>query len=383
MTHPRITATIFGLGLVSACNGDITVDSGTAGLSAGETPATSPGSSGPTPDTTETTAPTSGASSTTGLTATATGTGTGTSTGEASDTGDGAKLDLGADTEGFADCQDAPDLILLLVGSEVWSFDPIAVEFKKLYSVACPEILGDITGFSVARDGSVWLLSLEPIDPDLLPERPMQLTRFEPDTQQCSVELYAPVVGGNSSYDCGDIAFVSQIDDPAVERLFFHSCTGGSFAIGPDGLGATFRVDPKGAPPSFEFLQADGYTSAPLTGTGDGRIYAITGAGEDPSSARFLELDQEGALVTTTPVPALKIGENGPQLALAFYGGDLYTFGVPADSTLLVTRYDLDDDDQNGVNEIEAIPAAAMPPFTPYMLVAAASPTCIPLVPPV
>ncbi len=375
-TNPAMTrirgAAIFGFTL-AACTGEIVV---------GETAGSTTGMAGGTGSTGQ---PTTGGDSTGGSSGGGPTTGGGAtgSTGEPATggTSGGVKLDVGVETGGDEACVGAPDLIFLLVGQGVWSFDPLNVVFDKVVDVACPEVLGDYTSFSVARDGSIWLLSLEPIDPDLLPERPMQVTRFDPDTQLCEVVLYAPVVGPNISYDCGDVAFVSEVGDPAAERLFFHSCTAGGYNIAP-GAGGLLRLDPKEMPPAFTFLATDDYTTAPLAGTGDGRIYAISGSGEDPLSARFVQIDQDGAPVETIPVPDLKIGEFGPQMALAFYGGDLYTFGVPLEGQLLVTRYDLDDDDGDGVHQIEAIEAAADPPFNPLMLTAAASPTCIPLTPP-
>lgn len=369
------SAAIFGFTL-AACTGEIVVGE-SAGSTSGMTGGT--GSTGQPTTGGEATGGSSGGGATTG----GGGTGSTGGTGEATSGGSsgGIKLDVGVETGGDEACVGAPDLIFLLVGKEVWSFDPINVVFEKITDVACPEVLGDYTSFSVARDGSIWLLSLEPIDPDLLPERPMQVTRLDPDTQQCEVVLYAPVVGPNLSYDCGDVAFVSELDDPAAERLFFHSCTAGGFVVVP-GAGGVLRLDPKEMPPKFTFLATDDYTTAPLAGTGDGRIYAVSGSGEDPLSARFIQIGQDGAPVETIPVPDLKLGDFGPQLALAFYGGDLYTFGVPQGGQLLVTRYDLDDDDGDGIHQITPIEAAAKPPFNQLGLVAAASPTCIPLTPP-
>lgn len=88
-----------------------------------------------------------------------------------------------------------------------------------------------------------------------------------------------------------------------------------------------------------------------------------------------------GALSSTTIVPDLDIGEFGAYIALAFYAGDLSTFGAFFDGVavaVVIRRYDLDDDDGNGMNDVTMVD----PPLDlPAGIIAAASPTCIPLTP--
>ena len=52
-----------------------------------------------------------------------------------------------------------------------------------------------------------------------------------------------------------------------------------------------------------------------------------------------------------------------------------------ADLELLITRFDLDDDDGNGLHDIEPLVPALPLPFLSWIVMAAASPTCIPVGP--
>ena len=149
-TNPAMTrirgAAIFGFTL-AACTGEIVV---------GETAGSTTGMAGGTGSTGQ---PTTGGDSTGGSSGGGPTTGGGAtgSTGEPATggTSGGVKLDVGVETGGDEACVGAPDLIFLLVGQGVWSFDPLNVVFDKVVDVACPEVLGDYTSFSVARDGSI------------------------------------------------------------------------------------------------------------------------------------------------------------------------------------------------------------------------------------
>jgi hypothetical protein len=304
---------------------------------------------------------------------------------------DGApKLDVSADTESVpADCSndDAPDLVYVMIDgvpNQIWSYDPVANHFEWFATVLCGEFHGAVTGFSIERGGDILVLSREPVDPEMLSEPAMQLTRVEPDGVGCEVEYYGLLegdfLGWPTTVDCADLAFVSDPDDPDDERLFTHSCTGGGFGISP-GVGTMHRADLHVTEPSFEFLAVDDYSSVALAGTGDGRLYGVGGDQEQPGIGHILEYDQEsGALLSTTVVPDLDIGEYGTSIALAFYGGDLFTFGKVFDGEvrLVIRRYDLDDDDGDGEHQVTVIEPEGEPPSGIF---AATSPTCIPLGP--
>lgn len=302
--------------------------------------------------------------------------------------GEGPLLDVGsAETGTVLECdEDAPKLIhVLTVGDEIWTFDPITVTYEFVTAVDCPQIEGYPTGFAIDRDGVITVLSAEPFVPDFDNYPPMKLTRFSPGDVDCEEVFYGAIEQNGTSLDCADLSLVSMIDDPDHERLFAHACTGGGFVILPGGgPGSLFRLDPADAEPDFALLGTDDYTSVPLAGTGDGRLFGVSGDQSLPGSTRFVEYDQDtGAIVATTPVPEIDLGDAGAYFALAFYGGDLYTFGLDTDDGNVMTvvhRYDWDDDDGNGEHEVTPLPEAANHPFAGG-LIAAASPTCIPLTP--
>lgn len=303
-----------------------------------------------------------------------------------SDTGATPLLDVGSDETGGVpvDCIDAPDLIHVLAGDQgqIWSFDPESLAFELVTTLACPELADavSIDSFSIDRNADVWVLSRHPEDPMVGPAWPMQVTRFVPASGACEVIWYGALP---ESTDCVDVAFASSLDDANHERLFMHACTGGGFTILPDASPRLFRLDPEDAVPTPAAIGVDGFTTAPIAGTGDGRLYALAADGETPGSTIVVEYDQDsGAILSTLPAPDVDLGINAGQLALAFYGGDLIVFGITLDASndvqLMITRYDLDDDDGNGEHDTEPLQPALPLPFLSWTLVAAASPTCIP-----
>lgn len=294
-------------------------------------------------------------------------------------------LDVGPETGGVEGCaSEAPDVIFVMrptTPTEIWSYDPVTNAFDPFITVDCNEVQGDYTGFTLDRDGHVLLLSREPEDPVVLPYPAMQLTRFDPSSGACDVVYYGELANGPFGVDCADLALVSQPGDPEHERLFAHACTGGGFTEVPGaGLGTLHRLDPTDQDPSFDLLDADDYTSVALAGTGDGRLYGVGGSQELPGVGQIIEYDQEtGAVLSNETVPDLDIGDQGAYIALAFYGGDLYTFGLDtSDFSLQIRQYDLDDDDADGQHEVTVIDT---PASSPGGVIAAASPTCIPLTP--
>jgi len=304
----------------------------------------------------------------------------------ASEGGEGPLLDVGsAETGGeVASCdRDAPNLIHVLnTNNEIWTFDPITVTYAFVTAVDCPQIEGTPTGFAIDRNGLITVLSAEPFVPDFDNHSPMRLTRFAPGDVDCE-EIYYGALGVDDDgfgLDCADLSLVSRVDDPDDERLFAHACTAGGFAFSK-GAGKLLRLDPDDADPAFALLSFTEYTSAPLAGTGDGRLFGVSGDPEVSNSIHFLEFDQDtGALVATTPVSEINLGGAGNYFALAFYGGDLYTFGLDDVVGTVVHQYDWDDDDGNGEHEVTLIPDPVNPPFSGGIF-AAASPTCIPLTP--
>jgi hypothetical protein len=360
----------------SACSDPPASDDGTT------TAPASDDTSSATPPSTSTAA--DGGSSSSGSTG-GTSSSSGSSEGSSSSGGPPVLLDVGPETGGVEGCAtDAPDVIFVMLPTtptEIWSYDPVRNEFDPFTTVECDEVEGYYTGFGLERDGHVVLLSLEPEDPAVLPYPAMQLTRVDPTSGACEVVYYGAMANGPFGVDCADLAFVSQPGDAEHERLFAHACTGGGFTVVPgSGIGPLFRTDLADMDPAFDLLDADDYTSVALAGTGDGRLYGVGGDQKLPGVAQIIEYDQDdGAILSSETVPALDIGDQGAYIALAFYAGDLYTFGLDtSDFSLTIRRYDLDDDDGNGVHDVTEIET---PASAPGGVIAAASPTCIPLTP--
>ena len=294
-------------------------------------------------------------------------------------------LDVGTETGGVETCAaDAPDLIFVMPPStptEIWTYDPIVNEFAPFATVEC-EIQGYYTGFALDRDGDILLMSAD-WNGIAFPDPTMQLTRFDPDSGACEVELVGTLMNAFpwGSVDCADLAMVSYPGFPDHERLFAHSCIGGGFTVVP-GAGGLFRADLDDEDPVFDYLDSDDYTSVAIAGTGDGRLYGVGGDQKVPGVAQIIEYDQEtGAIISSETVPDLDIGNQGAYIALAFYGGDLYTFGL-RDFAMVIHRYDLDDDDGNGEHDVTELPDPPSADWAgPAGVIAAASPTCIPLTP--
>lgn len=295
--------------------------------------------------------------------------------------GDGPKLDVASDETGTTldDCEeDAPDLIHVLTShDEIWTFDPIEVQFELFTTVPCPEA-DQISGFAIDRNNRITLLSYEPSLPSPGGSQMMRVSQMDPGDAACDVIFEGPIAEGDASIDCGDIALVAG--EAVDETLYASACTGGGFTISP-GAGTVWRTELSDIAGGFDLLAQNDYTSVPLAGTGDGRLFGVSGDQDTPDSTVILELDPEtGVVLATTPVPEIDIGAGGVYFALAFYGGDLYTFGRGDGGVTLIHRYDWDDDDGDGDADVTALTEAENPPFAGGIF-AAASPTCIPLGP--
>jgi hypothetical protein len=291
---------------------------------------------------------------------------------------DGPVLDVGAGETGGepVECDEqAPSTIHVLnADHEIWSYAPELETWELVTGIPCAQIMGSPTGFAIERSGRVLLLTAEPFDPQFGGDPALMLTAFMPGAAVCET-LYYGALG--SGIDCADLATVSDPADPTHDLTWAHSCTGGGFTLATVPQGGVARLDTADDEPSFSLLAQDLYTSVALAGTGDARLFGISGDQEQPGSTVILEFDHDtGMIAATTPLPEVEIGAYGFYFALAFYGGDLYTFGRDAAGTK-VYRVDWDDTEDEHVVEV---PAAQAHPFAAG-IVAAASPTCIPLTP--
>ena len=196
---------------------------------------------------------------------------------------------------------------------EIWRFDPSNLEMTFVVGPVC----GGEIPFSMAVDihGVAWI--------NMLASRSVQtLDLLDPGPCEAS-----PYVRTNPDFGLFGMSFASRNDVDACADLYVMSYSGdGDFDEGPD-LGKLGVIDPDSG--ELSELAAVDFDGGELTGTGDGRLFAI--AGNNP--LKLVEYDKEtGALISTTPLDGV---EKTNASATAFFGGDLYIFveAVPAGCT--------------------------------------------------
>jgi hypothetical protein len=114
------------------------------------------------------------------------------------------------------------------------------------------------------------------------------------------------------------LSFASRSETDFCADLYVHTYDGmGPFEEGPD-LGQLGVIDPvSGDLTPFASIDYDG---GELSGTGDGRLYAL--AGNDP--VKLIEYDRTtGGVIETIPIDGFNKTNAS---AMAFFGGDLYLF---------------------------------------------------------
>jgi hypothetical protein len=217
------------------------------------------------------------------------------------------------------DCPDAGSTLIYIIGSqnELYSFYPPTLGFTKIGTVACPDSSGPFSmavdrqgiAYSIFSDGSLFQISTA--------NAACKATTYVPNQLGWSTfgMGYASVPDGG--VDGGDQLFVIEVD--------FNQPSLGLGTINT----STFALSDVGA------FQPDLTPECELTGTGDGRLFALclsTNSGStlaqiDPVSAKVLGEDQ------------LTTGGGQEALAFAFWGGDFWIFTSPGSQTN-VTRYD-------------------------------------------
>lgn len=205
------------------------------------------------------------------------------------------------------DCQAGPHgaaIYVMSSQSEIYSYNPVNNEFTFLAVVNCP---AGSRPFSMAVDenGVAWILFVETRDLN-------------------AVDLNDPTV-------CFDPGFVPSLTDfqyfgmtfsaeegAACTSLYAHSYSGvGPFSEGPDlGLLGVFDEQSR----RITTITAIDYDGGELAGTGDGRLFAFSGA--DP--AKLVEYDKSDGTVIDTL--ALTGFSKTNASAFALFAGDVYFF---------------------------------------------------------
>ncbi len=225
-------------------------------------------------------------------------------------------IDVNIDVPIFSECPDAGATLIYVITSqnELFSFYPPTLGFTKIGNITCKSTstpfsmavdrLG--TAYSVFSDGNLFQISTANAACKSTPYVPAQLgwTNFG--------------MGYTADSDGGETLYVVEVD----------------FQTPSKGLG---DIDTQ----SFKLNFVGNFQPAltpecELTGTGDGRLFALC----LPNSGTGSTLAQiDPATANVIAANSLKVGGNNEALAFAFWGGDFWIFTSPNGPTT-VTRYD-------------------------------------------
>lgn len=297
---------------------------------------------------------------------------------------DAPLLDVGsAETGGVVDdCAEGNDLVVVLFedssnpyanAPELHRFDPTTGTFALLGALECAwdEDLAQyrrLSGIVVDRQARALIFDSQVnafLSVDLA------------DLSQCA-SLPNLYVNDSLPNPISQAYAVIDPDDPESERMFVGNDIGQN--LGGGALPGSFgwaEVDEAGV--TTHLLGGTPFIMTLVVGTGDGRVFAIGGYGDNPPPVDIVELDPEDGTVLDTFL-------QWPTLPYpAFYGGDLLmidrgTQVVYPDFVSSAWRYDLDDDDGNGEHDIIEVAADDAFPYAKHP-VGVSSPTCIPTAP--
>lgn len=221
------------------------------------------------------------------------------------------------------DCPDAAATLVYLISNsyELYSFDPENGAFLQIGSIACPSEPG-ATPFSMAVDrrGIAYILFTDD-----------HIYQVSTATAACIGTAYTP---GQSNFRRFGMGFATNDVGP-TETLYVSGDEqpGNNGIPGASGLA---RIDKT----SFALSRVGQFNPlirrSELTGTGDGRLFALYNKFSDTPS--FIgEIDTDTAVVKAeTAFPSVALGSGW---AFAFWGGDFYMFTAPGGGGSTVTRF--------------------------------------------
>lgn len=290
--------------------------------------------------------------------------GPGSSSDAPADLGSTLSLDVGipkADLGDIDACACAPvtdDIVVVTFDGEVATFDPSTTTFETVIPSlgALPGCGNSLYSMSLDRAGRAWLQ----FDDGTL----ARVSLADPDACEL-VEVDTSAV----EIDSFGMGFVSTGADDPCELLFGHRNPFGGAAPGE-----LFAIDPVTL--HADDVGASAYAAAELTGTGDGRLFAM---GRDPGGVvELADIDPgTGVVLATTPLDDLDL-QGG--FAFATWGGDVWFFTAsdehPGRSE--VNMLDADDSDGNGVQDLTEVVATV--PLGDVIVGAGVS-TCAPIGP--
>jgi hypothetical protein len=205
------------------------------------------------------------------------------------------------------DCAEAGVLAVyvMTLDGRLEAFDPAAARFTPIGTIDCPATPsgGMPNSMAVDRHGTAYVSYHDG-----------SLFRVDTRTASCTATSFAYAQDGWTQYGMG---FSTTGGGPA-EQLFVADS---SYAQPSRGL-ATIDVTSFAFRPVGAFVPALG-DAVELTGTGDGRLFALSLDSPGPGS-HIAEIEKTSARVLSST--ALALGSPSAALAFAFWGGDFYTF---------------------------------------------------------
>jgi hypothetical protein len=224
------------------------------------------------------------------------------------------------ETAGFADAgvdagppectESTKDVFVLSEELTLYSFHPPTLEFKSVGALRCATSSGatptsmavDRHGFAWVRysDGTLWKLSTVDLS--------------------CAATAYAPPGATDPFYKFG-MGFASASAGSSDETLFLSDAAGhGTASLDLATMKTTF-IGP--------YTGAQANQRAELTGTGDGKLYAMFVTTEAAPSQIAEVSKTTGGIVSVDVLPTVVPGD---AYAFSFYGGDFYLYTHTAGS---------------------------------------------------
>ena len=226
---------------------------------------------------------------------------------------DAGAADGGADA-GAADAGEDPcactvgshnELVYLMSQEgELWSWDPVTHAFAFVVGPVCD----GMRPFSMAVDakGIAWIQMVDSLG---------VLTLDVNAPGACSM---SPYTRRDPSISYFGMSFAANSETDTCADLYVHTYSGeGPFSEGPDS-GQLAAIDPVTG--ALRVITTVDYDGGELTGTGDGRLFALAGA----VPVKLVEYAKvTGAVIETIPLEGFR--RTGASAA-AFHSGDIYVF---------------------------------------------------------
>ena len=214
------------------------------------------------------------------------------------------------------DCPDAGSTLIYVIGAgnELYSFYPPTLSFKQIGTVSCP---GPSSPFSMAVDrlGTAYSVFSDG-----------HLFQISTANAACKPTSYAPNQLGWQNFGMGYATAPDGGDSLYVVQVDFNNPSQGLGTIDTN----NFKLS------KVASFQPDLTPECELTGTGDGRLFALCLSNQS-SDGILAQIDPSNGKIIGEDT--LAIGGGQQALAFAFWGGDFWIFTAPGNVTA-VTKYD-------------------------------------------